>query len=146
MTKTYLSKALTLGFSQVANNQEVREYFERGMKISSKHAEVFSSIFSEDNLNFPISWDSMVTNSTSTPFSDKLMMYHIGFLTSSAVAFYGAGLASSLRRDLSAHYTRLTAELVKYGEDGTNIMINNGWMEKPPTADDRMALSKGKKK
>jgi spore coat protein CotF len=146
MNKTYLSKALTLGFSQVANNQEVREYFERGMKISSKHTEVFSSIFSEDNLNFPISWDSMVTNSTNTPFSDKLMMFHIGFLTSSAVAFYGAGLASSLRRDLATHYTRLTAELMKYGEDGTNIVIQNGWLEKPPTADDRMALSKGKKK
>lgn len=146
MIKTYLSKALTLGFSQVANTQEVRKYFVRGMKISSKHTEVFSSVFSEDNLNFPISWDSMVTNSTNTPFSDKLMMYHIGFLTTSAVAYYGAALATSQRRDLAIHYTRLTAELMKYAEDGTNIMIKNGWMEKPPTADDRMALSKGKKK
>lgn len=145
MNKTYLSKALSLGFSQVANNQEVREYFIRGMRISAKHVEVFSSIFREDHLNFPISWDSMVTNKTNTPFSDKLMMYHIGFLTSAAVGYYGAALAVSQRRDLGVHYTRLTAELVKYAEDGTNIMIKNGWMEKPPTADDRMALAKGKK-
>jgi spore coat protein CotF len=146
MNKTYLSKALQLGFSQVANNGEVREYFLRGVTISSKHTEVFSSIFSEDHLNFPISWDSTVTNSTNTPFSDKLMMCHIGFLTSSAIAFYGAALAVSQRRDLAMHYTRLTAELMKYSEDGTNMMIKYGWMEKPPTADDRIALAKGKKK
>lgn len=125
MNKTYLGDALSLGFSQVANTEEVRKYFLRGIQISTKHTEVFSSIFKEDNLNFPISWESMVTNSTNTPFSDKLMMFHIGFLTSSSIAFYGAAQAVCMRRDLATQYARLIAEKMKYAEDGTNIMIKN---------------------
>jgi hypothetical protein len=35
---------------------------------------------------------------------------------------------------------------MKYSEEGTNMMIKYGWMEKLPTADDCIALAKGKKK
>jgi hypothetical protein len=146
MNKINLSKALGLGFSQVANSEEVRNYMSRGTQLSTKHTEVFNSIFREDNLNAPISWDSMVTNSTTSPFSDKLMMFHTQFLTQANIAFYGAGLATSMRKDLGVHYLRLIGEVLQYAEDGANIMINNGWMEKPPTAENRSALASGKKK
>jgi hypothetical protein len=146
MNKMYLGKALTLGFSQVANTTEVRNYMSRGTQLSTKHTEVFNSVFREDNLNTPISWDSMVTNSTISPFSDKLMMFHTQLLTQASVAFYGAGLAVSMRRDLASQYLRLSGELLQYAEDGANIMINNGWLEKPPSGDNRSDLASGKKK
>jgi hypothetical protein len=49
MNKLNLSKALGLGFSQVANTEEVRNYMSRGTPLSTKHTEVFNSLFHEDN-------------------------------------------------------------------------------------------------
>jgi hypothetical protein len=72
----------------------------------------------------------MVTNSTTSPFSDKLMMFHTQVLIQASIAFYGAALSVSMRKDLASHYLRLTGEVLLYAEDGTNIMINNGWLEK----------------
>ncbi|MDF0728212.1 DUF3231 family protein [Cytobacillus sp. S13-E01] len=144
MNKTVMGKALLLGFSQVAKHKEVREYLMRGNQVSSKHVEVFSSILHEDNLPCPPTFESEVTNATVSPFSDKLIMFHTALLTQASVAFYGAAMAVSMRRDLGAQYTRLLAEMEQYGEDGGNIMINNSWMEQPPTADDRVALAEDK--
>jgi hypothetical protein len=146
MNKINLSKALGLGFSQVANKTEISNYFSRGTQLSTKHTEVFTSLFREDNLNAPISWDSMVTNSTTSPFSDKLMMFHTQMLTQASVAFYGAALSVSMRKDLATQYLRLMGEILQYAEDGANIMINNGWLERPPEADNRDDLASGKKK
>jgi hypothetical protein len=145
MNKMVMQKALLLGFSQVAKANDVREYLMRGNQVTSKHVEIFSSLFHEDHLPSPPSWDSEVTNVTITPFSDKLIMFHTGVLTSTTSAFYGAALAVSMRRDLATQYTRLTTEMQQYGEDGANILIHNGWMEQPPTADDRVALASSKK-
>jgi hypothetical protein len=77
MNKMNLGKAITLGFAQVANTSEVRKFLSRGTQLSAKHTEVFDSLFREDDLNTPISCDSMITNSTTSPFSDKLMMLKI---------------------------------------------------------------------
>jgi hypothetical protein len=126
----------------VAQSQQVREYMVRGKDIASKHIEVFSSLLHEDDLPSPMSWDAEVMNSTVAPFSDKLMMFHIGVLVASGIGHYGAGLSTSSRRDLSAHYTRLSAEIAQYTEDGANIMIDNGWMEQPPQAEDRKELAR----
>ncbi|MEW9674394.1 DUF3231 family protein [Ammoniphilus sp. 3BR4] len=145
MNKMVLGKAMVLGFSQVAQSQDVREYFMRGSQLSSKHIEIFSSLLHEDNLPSPPPWDDEVTNSTVAPFSDKLMTFHTGFYTQTAVAFYGAAIAVCMRRDLATQYVRMTSEMEQYGEDGANILINNGWMEQPPTADDRVSLASGKK-
>jgi hypothetical protein len=146
MNKTNLGKALVLGLSQVAKLEDVRNYMLRGTKISTKHTEVFNSLFQEDNLNAPISWDSTVTNSTEPPFSDRLIMFHTHVLTQAAVAFYGASLAVCMRKDLLAHYVRLSAELLNYAKDGIDLMINHGWLEKPPTADDRDKIAQNQPK
>jgi hypothetical protein len=144
--KIHLSKAMKLGFSQTANSEDVRDYMSRGNHLSSKHTEVFTSVFREDNLEAPMSWDSMVTSSTVSPFSDKLIMYHTQIHSQACVAFFGASLAVCMRKDLATHYLRLLTEVLKYAEDGANIMISYGWMEKPPTADNRSDLASGKKK
>jgi hypothetical protein len=144
MNKMNLHVALKVGFSQVAASEKVRKFITRGMEISNKHIGTFLSIFSEEKLNAPISWQSLVTDSTKSPFSDKFMMYMVQLSTQIAVAFYGSALSVTSRRDVALQYVLLTAELTKYGEDGANLMIDNGWLEEPPRASDRRALSKGK--
>jgi hypothetical protein len=37
------------------------------------------------------------------------------------------------------------AEYAQYAEDGANLMIENSWLEQPPTAPDRKELALGKK-
>lgn len=137
-----LGEALITGFSQVAKSKEVRQYMLRGREISSKHFELFISVLHGEQLSSTKNLTSEVTNSTVSPFSDKLMMVHIAGLVASGIGQYGISISVSPRRDLGVMYTRLMAEIVKYSEDGANIMINNGWMEEPPKAADRDELAK----
>jgi hypothetical protein len=139
-----LGKSLVMGFSQAAQSKEVQEFMVRSRDIASKHIEVLGSVMRESHLKVPMTWDDTVTNSTTPPFSDKLMMFHVGAIVAVGIADYGASLAISMRRDLAAHYVRLTAEIGQIAEDGANIMINNGWMEQPPQAEDRDALAEQK--
>lgn len=136
-----LGRALLMGFSQVAKSQQVKEYLARGTKIGSKHIEVFGSLLTESHLSTPQTWDSEVMDSTVAPFSEKLMMFHTRVLSLAGIANYGTSIAASMRHDLGVTYGRLTAEMGLYGDDGANIMINNGWMEQPPQADDRKELA-----
>lgn len=141
MMKMHLHAALKVGFSQVTQSKEVRKYFLRGIDLATKHINIFETVFKADKLDPPISWQSMVTNSTATTFSDKYMLYQIQLSTQLSIAYYGSALSVNSRRDLGAHYIRLTLELLKFAEDGANLMIKNGWLEQPPTASDRNHLT-----
>jgi len=144
MLKMHLHAALKVGFIQVAQSKEIRQYFMRGLDIANKHIKIFESVFKEDKLNSPVSWQSMITSSTSITFSDKYMMYQILLSTQLSLSFYGSALSVNSRRDLGAHYIRLILELLQFAEDGANLMIKNGWLEQPPTASDRESLANGK--
>ncbi|QGQ98102.1 DUF3231 family protein [Paenibacillus psychroresistens] len=137
-----LGKILLTGFSQVAKLKEVREFMYRGTRIAQKHIEVFGSLLQKDNLSSPATWDSEVTNSTVSPFSDKLMMYHTRVLSLASIANYGTSIAASSRHDITVMYARLTMEFGLFGDDGSNIMIENEWMEQPPLADNRKELAR----
>ncbi|WML39514.1 DUF3231 family protein [Neobacillus sp. OS1-2] len=144
MLKMHLHAALKVGFIQVAQSKEIRQYFMRGLDIANKHIKIFELVFKEDKLNSPVSWQSMITSSTSITFSDKYMMYQILLSTQLSLSFYGSALSVNSRRDLGAHYIRLILELLQFAEDGANLMIKNGWLEQPPTASDRDSLTNRK--
>lgn len=55
-------------------------------------------------------------------------------LTGATAGQYGASLSSVLWRDLGAHYTRLMAEELVYGEDSVNLLIEHGFLDQLPTA------------
>lgn len=139
-----LGKALVTGFSQVAKMEEVRKYMAQGKEIATKHVEVFSSKLNQGNLPASVTTDASVTNSTIAPFSDKLMMYHATQLITISISYYGTAMSTNVRKDLIADYTRLTGEIMKYAAKGTKIMIDHGWMEEPPKAQDRDQLAKKK--
>ncbi|MDR3563700.1 MAG: DUF3231 family protein [Negativicutes bacterium] len=142
-----MSRALLIGFSQVAECKDVRQFMVRGQEISKKHIEVLSKLFIADDLSAPETWDSEVTDSTVAPFSDKLMMMHVISLVATGMANYGVALGASTRIDVAADYGRLMAETAQFGEDGAQIMIKHGWLEQPPQAANRreLAMSGSKK-
>lgn len=141
-----LGKALIMGFSQVAKSEEIREYFIRGNDLSRKIYDDLRMILEESMLPTPMTWDTDVKDTTTSPFSDKLMMFLITALTAISTGNMGGSLALCLRRDLAAKYTNLIKDVGLFAEDGLNIMIKKGWLERPPHAMDREHLSKGKNK
>ncbi|MCP8615407.1 DUF3231 family protein [Salirhabdus salicampi] len=140
MKKDVLKIALELGFSQVAESKEIRNYVDRGKKICEKQFDILDSIMSDNDISSPPRYNDEVLSTTKSPFSDKLMLFHIVTLISTASGYYGAAFSVSQRRDLATTYAVLIAEVMKYAEDGMNIMIKNGWMEQPPTFSDRNEL------
>nr|WP_263323420.1 DUF3231 family protein [Neobacillus sp. Marseille-Q6967] len=137
----HLGAGLAMAFSQVAKDHKVKRYFKRGKAIALKHIEVLRSYLEMNSLPVPMSFDQEVTDSTEPPFSDKLMMFHFSLMIYTGVGNYGVAISESQRTDLVMDYTRLNVEILKYSEDGANLMIANEWMEQPPVSVNRKELA-----
>jgi spore coat protein CotF len=134
------SKALVIGFGQVAKNKEIKQFLERGKEINQKHIELFSQKLDEDNLPSPSLIDHLVTPSTVAPFSDKLMLFHKIDMFSMKLRSYANGASVNGRRDIGLMYYSIMKDVGLYVEDGANLTIDCGWMEQPPQATDRGKL------
>jgi hypothetical protein len=135
-----IGKALITGYAQIAQDEEVKHYLLRGMKISQDHMDIFSDYLKKNDLPAPMSWDSAVYDSTTRVFSDKLIMFNVSAMIAAGIGNYGLAMAASPRRDIGVKYAFLIPEISLYAEAGARIMIKNGWMEEPPQADDRSKL------
>ncbi|TGE35572.1 DUF3231 family protein [Desulfosporosinus fructosivorans] len=135
-----LENALILGFGQVAKAKKVKDYFSRGKQIIDKQVGVLGSLMEDEDLPKPINFDYLVTDSTESPYSDKLMMFHATIFLAHSISGYGLALANCARTDIIADITRLMAEFGDYVKDGLDLMIENGWLERVPEAANRKEL------
>lgn len=123
-------------FAQITPSKELKEHFERGAEIYRKHLDFFQSLLTENGLpQFP-TWESEAIDTTVSPFSDKLMLFKISLLIAETISRYGTSLSSVQRRDIGANYTRLIAEILKFGEDCLNLMIKYGYLDQLPLIKD----------
>jgi len=140
-----LGAATLLGFSQVAERKEVRDYFLRGVEIAKKHVEIFSEVLESNDIPVPMGSDALVTDLAETGvLSDKLMLLHTTGMIALGIGFYGLSISTSTRRDIASHYVRLSGEIGLYLEDGANLLIKHEWLEEPPRMVDRAELIKTK--
>ncbi|MDH6651190.1 DUF3231 family protein [Priestia megaterium] len=142
--KSIMAKALSIGFSQVTESKEVREFLEDSEKTADENIQALTKIMHKDNLPVPMSWESEVTTSKDSPFSDKLMLYHIGFLTQTAQIYHGTGLASAMRTDLGVAYEKAILKSLVITKNWFDIMVKNKWLEQPPLAPNRKEIAKEK--
>jgi hypothetical protein len=140
MHKTSVKVVLEMGFRQVTRLKEIEQFMTRAEKLCKKHSTILSKMLTDDNLHAPKTYEDEVTDATVSPFSEKLMMYHIASLLSSAIGYYGEALSMCQRRDLSASYVKMITEMGLLAEDGVEILIDHGWLEQPPGAPDREKL------
>ncbi len=138
-----LGKALMTGLAQVAKSKKVRSYCLKGKEIATKHVQVFSTMLTDDDLPSSMPWDLEVSDSTVTPFSDKLIMFHTSLIIASSISNYATASAASLRTDIATSYIRLTTEIAQFAKNGIDIMIKNAWLEQPPQIPDHKGLAKG---
>jgi hypothetical protein len=135
------SKALLIGFGQVAKTKKVKDFMHRGKDITMKHLEACRKHLHKEDLPAHPLMDDLVGNSTYAPFSDKLMMFHKLDMFSMKIRSYANALSLNGRHDIGAMYGKFFIDIGIYVQDGAKIFIDEGWMEKPPQAVDRDSLS-----
>jgi len=131
------SKALIMAFAQVAKDEKIRKLFEWGRDMTSANVESYMKKLYQENLPAPSFLDDLVTNSTYSPFSDKLMLFHKMDMFSMKIRAFGNSVAVNGRHDVGLLYTKSFMKISKFVESAADIMIEKGWMEIPPTAADR---------
>jgi hypothetical protein len=144
LKKSIMAKTLSIAFSQVAQTKEVRKFLTDSEKTADQQIKTFSKIMQADNLPVPKSWETEVTTSTDSPFSDKLMLYHIGFLFQAAQNYHGTGLASAMRTDLVTAYEGTILKNLMVTKKWFDLMVQNKWMEQPPLAPNRNEIAQQK--
>jgi hypothetical protein len=129
-------------FAQTTKSKEVQDFMERGRKIAQRHLRILMKYLQDSDVNPPISSEFYVTNSSSPVFSDRLMMFLISVLNATGHGNYSTASTASMRYDLALSYQRMAIESALYAQDGSEIMIQNGWLEEPPQAPDPKGILK----
>lgn len=132
--------ALITGFAQVTKSKRLNDFFFKGRDIANGKIKKLTAILLNEKIPIPSTSDSFVTDSTTAPFSDKLMLAHITILYSMSIGQDSIALSNVLRHDLHAYFADSITESGKVAEDGLDIMIENQWMEQPPQVINHEAL------
>ncbi|WP_079525998.1 DUF3231 family protein [Halobacillus hunanensis] len=131
---------LMTGYAQAARNKAAKNHFLKGKEISQKIITELSDILLESNIQAPVTFAGKATDSTTPPFSDKLMMYNTNLLSTFGLGSNVIGGAFSFRPDLPVKLAMLAKDIFTYSKEGGKIMIENNWMEEPPQAENRNEL------
>lgn len=140
LRKSMATKALLITFKQVSKRKDVRKVMETGLDVAHKHIELYSSIMHEENLHTPPLLDNEITTSTHAPFSEKLMTFHAGAMFKVAITYYATAMTTSMRLDIVGHCEACILRDLKVAGRCSEVMIKNGWIEKPPEASDRKQM------
>lgn len=144
LKKSIMAKTLSIAFSQVAESKEVRKFLTESEKTADGQIKAFAKILQADNLPVPKSLETEVTISTDSPFSDRLLMYQMGFLFQVAQTYHGTGLATAMRTDLVTTYEGTILQNLMVTKNWFNIMVKNNWLEQPPLAPNRTEIANQK--
>jgi hypothetical protein len=139
--KNIMAKSLSIAFSQVVQSQDIREFLVGTQKTANDQIQSLSAILQNENLPSPASFETEITTSKVAPFSDRLMLYHVGLLFQIGQVYHGTGLASAMRTDIIAIYEKIILKTIAVVEDWFDIMAKNKWMEQPPLAPDRKKIA-----
>lgn len=137
IVKNSIGIIFLMGFIQVTKDKEMKEYFLKGKKLAEKQIEVYLKFLKENEnfMGFPTTLE--VTNSTISPFSERLMLFIVGSTNQVGISTLGYALSITMRKDISTQYALTMAEIMNYGHDGLKLLIERGWMERPPQPIDR---------
>lgn len=135
------SKALIMAFAQVAKDKKIKELFEKGRDMTTKNIQRYMQMLHDENLPSPSFQDDLVTSSTFSPFSDKIMLFHKIDMFSMKMRAFGNSVAVNGRHDIGICYTKSLMKIAAFVQDGAKIMIEKGWFEQVPHAADREKLA-----
>lgn len=129
---TMIRKALLTGFAQVCKDKKAYNYISKVITLAAKQNNGFNEFLVDEGIPVGSSSDSYITDSTISPFSDKLMLNKAYIMYRVKIGSMGLALADIMRSDLKAIYRKHLDEAIDYSKDGVDIMIDNEWFEQPP--------------
>ncbi len=135
---------LMAGFSQVAKEKEIKEYFISGKELAKKIVSNTSSLLLQSDIQPPSTWAGKATDSVVPPFSDKIMMYCTNIMASYSVGNSALGMSFSMRSDLPAKLAISAKDTLDFAREGGKLMIKHKWLEEPPQMEDRSLLTQNK--
>lgn len=137
MERNAIGLILLMGLIQVTKDKEIKDHLLKGKKLAEKKMDIYDKLLRENDhfIGFPLSME--VTNSTISPFSERLILFIISAISQISVSTLGDSLSVSMRKDLTAQFSLLIVDVMKYGNEGLKLMIERGWMEQPPQPIDR---------
>lgn len=130
-----------MAFAQVAKDKKIKELFEKGRDMTATTIQRYMQILHNENLPSPSFHDDLVTSSTFSPFSDKIMLYHKIDMFSMKMRAFGNSVAVNGRHDIGILYTKSLMKVAAFVQDATKIMIEKGCFEQAPQAADREKLA-----
>jgi hypothetical protein len=135
-----IERALILGYSQVVQSQKIQNILSKGKQLIDKQVEGWSKILQDEDLPLPATWEHEISDSTESPFTDKLMMFAILTMMRNSVTMLGISFANCVRADIVTAFAGTIVALQGYAKDALDLMINSGWLEKIPQAADRKEI------
>ncbi|MDN3019581.1 DUF3231 family protein [Paenibacillus sp. BSR1-1] len=139
--RNYFGVVLLTGFIQVVKDEQIKKFLIKGKDLAQKQIHFLNDTLIKDDLLGTIMVNSEVSTSTISPFSEKLIMNLVTILNTQGITYIGHALATSARIDLAIEYSKLIPEILQYGKEGADILIERGWMEEPPHAPNRKELA-----
>lgn len=106
-----MPKTLSIAFSHVAQSGEVRKFSKDSQDTADSQIKSLNKILKNDNLPSTPSFETEITTSQVSPFSDRLMMYHIGLLYQVGKLYHGCGLETSMKADLLMAYEKVILKI-----------------------------------
>lgn len=138
--RNYFSVLVTLGFAQVVKDKKLKEHILKGRQISENQISFLNNLLMEEDLLGTVTVNMEVTDSTSSPFSDKLIFSMLNVLNAVDISLISHALSLSMRMDLSARYSKIIGEVILYAKDTFDIVVENEWLEQPPLVTNRKKL------
>jgi hypothetical protein len=139
--RNYFALVLLTGFIQVVKDEQIKKFLTKGKDLAQKQIHFLNHTLIKEDLIGNIMVNSEVSTSTVSPFSEKLIMNLVTILNTQGITYIGHALATSARIDLATEYSKLIPEILQFGKEGTDILIERGWMEEPPHAPNRKELA-----
>jgi hypothetical protein len=137
LEKSKIMKAFILAGQQVCKDKEVLSFLEKFLEALNDHIGTFTNLLIDENFTTGNTFDTEVTDSTVSPFSERLFMFHAGLFVASAISYYSVAAITNMRADLTYYCEKsIVRDLLIYAKFG-KLMIKKGWIEKPPFANDR---------
>ena len=141
LEKSIVTKGCLIAFKQVCKDKAITRFLDKCINAANKHIGIFTTLLLKEDLHLPRSFDSEITNSNVAPFSEKLMLFHSGFLFAAAISYYGSAAIYSMRADIAIQCEKaIMDDLLVYSNFG-KLIIKKHWMEQPPNADDRKIIN-----
>jgi len=87
-----------------------------------------SKLLLDSDIPAPTTWAGVITNSTISPFSDKLMMYNTNLLSMFGLGSNTVGAAFSFRNDLLFYLGNIMSRQFDFAKKGRND-FNETWLD-----------------